>query len=81
MVTKSKLKMALVADKGVDFKKLKQMKLAKKARKEKSAKRMDEWEDLDEDSDEEEAGGVQLEEEGEDNCSGEDRPAKVCHSN
>jgi rRNA-processing protein EBP2 len=38
MVTKSKLKMALVADKGVDFKKEKQKKLAKLARKEKRSK-------------------------------------------
>jgi rRNA-processing protein EBP2 len=81
MVTKSKLKMALVADKGVDFRKMKQKKLAKKARKGKNAKPVNEWEDLDEDSEDDEAGGVQLEEEGEDNGSGEDHLVKVCYSN
>jgi rRNA-processing protein EBP2 len=74
MVTKSKLKMALVAEKGVDFKKLKQKKLSKKAKKEvKSKKPADEWEDVEESEDGED-GGVELE--GED--SGGDRPAQVC---
>jgi rRNA-processing protein EBP2 len=74
MVTKSKLKMALLAEKGVDFKKLKQKKLAKKAKKElKSKKSADEWEDIEE-SDDGEDGAVELE--GED--SGDDRPAQVC---
>lgn len=58
MVTKSKLKMALVADKGTDFKKLNQKKRQKAARKEKSLKGgegkpkkvEEEWEDLDEES-------------------------------
>ena len=81
MVTKSKLKMALLADKGVDFKKMKQKKLAKKSRKEKSAKLVDDWEDLDEDSEDDDAGGVQLEEEQEDDGSEEGHPAKVCHRN
>jgi len=74
MVTKSKLKMALLAEKGVDFKKLKQKKLAKKARKEfKSTKPTDEWEDVEESKDGKD-GGVELE--GED--SEDDRPAQVC---
>lgn len=74
MVTKSKLRMALLAEKGVDFKKLNQKKLAKKAKREvKSKKPVDEWEDV-EKSEDREDGGVELE--GED--SGDDRPAQVC---
>lgn len=81
MVTKSKLKMALAADKGVDFKKLHLKKKEKEARKAKSQKggekpkskgkkTEEDWEDVDEES---ENGGVELsgeesgsEEEGED---------------
>jgi rRNA-processing protein EBP2 len=75
MVTKSKLKMALVAEKGVDFKKLHQKKLAKKAKKQvKRKKPADEWED-EEGSEDGEDGGVELEEED----SGDGRPAHVCY--
>lgn len=60
MVTKSKLKMALMAEKGVDIKKLKQKKMVKKARRGKAQGQMektgDEWEDI---GDEEEKGGHQ----------------------
>ncbi len=84
MVTKSKLKMALMAEKGVDIKKLKQKKMVKKARKWKvegqKEKAGDEWEDVDDqeekgerqsesDSDGNEAGGVELDV--------EERPAQV----
>jgi rRNA-processing protein EBP2 len=73
MVTKSKLKMALLADKGVDFKKIKQKKLAKKAEKEiKSKNPADEWEDVEESKDGKD-GGIELEVED----SGDDRPAQV----
>jgi rRNA-processing protein EBP2 len=75
MVTKSKLKMALQAEKGVDFKKLKQKKLVKKAKKVvKSKKATDDWEDVEE-SEGGKDGGMELEEED----SGDDRPAQVCH--
>jgi rRNA-processing protein EBP2 len=75
MVTKSKLKMALQAEKGVDFKKLKQKKLAKKAKKEiKSKNAGDDWEDVEE-SEGGEDGGMELEEED----SGNDCPAQVCY--
>jgi hypothetical protein len=68
--------MALVAEKGVDFKKLRQKKMAKKARKEVKSKSLaDEWEDVEESEDGED-GGVELEGEG----SGDDRPAQVCCS-
>lgn len=63
MVTKSKLKMALLAEKPVDFKKEHQKKMAKSARKEKKvkAKAMDEWEDVEEQDEEESVtGGVAL---------------------
>ena len=73
MVTKSKLKMALLAEKGVDFKKLNQKKLAKKAKKKVQGKKpADEWEDVEESEDRED-GGAELE--GED--SGDDPPAQV----
>lgn len=73
MVTKSKLKMALLAEGGVDFKKLHQKKMAKKAQKEsKSKKSSDEFEDVE--SEDGEDGGVELE--GED--SGDDGSAQVC---
>lgn len=66
MVTKSKLKMALAAEKNVDFKKLNQKKQQKAARKEKSKKGVEgkpkkaeeEWEDVDEES--ESDGGVEV---------------------
>ena len=68
MVTKSKLKMALAVDKGVDFKKLKQKKKQKAAIKEKSKKSEgkgkkveEEWEDVDEESESDiDNGGVEL---------------------
>jgi len=68
MVTKGKLKMALVAEKGTDFKKLNQKKQQKAARKEKSTKgagkRGDEdWESMDGVSGNED-GGVTLEDDG-----------------
>jgi rRNA-processing protein EBP2 len=77
MVTKSKLKMALMAEKGVDIKKIRQKKLVKKARKQKSKVSVDGWEDMDEESEDDEAGGVELEHEEDDNASEEDRPAQV----
>jgi len=78
MVTKSKLKMALAADKGVDFKKLHLKKKEKEARKAKSQKggekpkskgksTEEDWEDVDEAS---EDGGAELS--GEDSGSEED---------
>ncbi|PQE07359.1 hypothetical protein CJF32_00005253 [Rutstroemia sp. NJR-2017a WRK4] len=73
MVTKSKLKMALAAEKGTDFKKLHQKKQQKAARKDKVSKGGDaekvlekEWEDVEEgseDEDEEEEGSDDEEEE------------------
>jgi hypothetical protein len=71
MVTKSKLKMALAAERGVDFKKLHQSKARKVARKEKAKKggegkgkkAEEEWEDIPEESDGEDSedGGAVLE--------------------
>jgi hypothetical protein len=63
MVTKSKLKMALVAEKGVDFKKLNQKKKQKAARKEKASegkpKKVEtEWEDIEEESEGEDGGAA-----------------------
>jgi rRNA-processing protein EBP2 len=89
MVTKSKLKMALAADKRVDYKKLNQKKRQKTAIKEKSKKSEgkgkkveDEWEDLDEGSEDEIEGGVELD--GEENESGSEEetaePMQVCVS-
>jgi rRNA-processing protein EBP2 len=82
MVTKSKLKMALLAEKDVDFKKLRQKKLAKKAQKEKKTKtQADEWEEVEEGV-EEGANGEDREDEGvelEGDDSGDDRPAQVCY--
>lgn len=88
MVTKSKLKMALAADKGVDFKKLhlkKKDKVARKAKAKKhggdaapaNGKKMEEeWEDVEETDDEEE--GAKLDED-ESGSEGEvDGPMKVC---
>lgn len=83
MVTKSKLKMALVAEKGVDFKKLHQKKAQKAARKEKAKKggegkekkTEEEWEDVAEQSDSE-YGGVALDD-GEENSEDEGAAVKV----
>jgi rRNA-processing protein EBP2 len=90
MVTKSKLKMALAAEKGVNFKKLHQKKKQKAATKEKSKKSEkkgkkveEEWEDVDEASDSDiEDGGVVLDGEGSDIESEEDvvEPMQVCCS-
>jgi hypothetical protein len=87
MVTKSKLKMALLGEKGVDFKKEKQKKLAKKARREKMKKcdkladGLLDTDEKDEKSEEEEAesedGGVALDQDGEGN--GDDVTAKVSY--
>jgi rRNA-processing protein EBP2 len=69
MVTKSKLKMALASDKGVDFKKLNLKKKEKAARKEKAQKSSgkilekkveEEWEDLDENENGEGSDGKEL---------------------
>jgi rRNA-processing protein EBP2 len=80
MVNKSKLKMALLAENPVDFKKEHQKKMARKARKEKKTKTtpVDEWEDLTEDeADGENAdGGIALEGE----SSDEEDVAQVCQS-
>jgi hypothetical protein len=55
MVTKSKLKMALDADKNVDYKKKHQQKKAKEARKEQTTKKVQgDWEDVDSDGADEE---------------------------
>ncbi len=88
MVTKSKLKMALAADKGVDFKKLHLKKKEKAARKGKAKKNggevqslngkkvEEEWEDVEEENEDEEN-----ELDGEDSGSEEevDGPMKVCY--
>ncbi|KIN05117.1 hypothetical protein OIDMADRAFT_177430 [Oidiodendron maius Zn] len=73
MVTKSKLKMALAGEKGVDFKKLHQKKVQRAARREKAQKddegkgkmTEEEWEDVPErnDSGDDEDGGAALENE------------------
>jgi len=82
MVTKGKLKTALVADKGTDFKKLNQKKQQKAARKEKSkssgAGNTEDWESVDEDEDEE--GGVALEDMDLDSGSEDevDAPTQAC---
>lgn len=90
MVTKSKLKMALAADKGTDYKKLHLKKKEKIARKSKKAKAVDggdetkgkatveEWEDVDEEDEDE--GGVKIDGEEEESGSEEeaDAPMKVC---
>jgi rRNA-processing protein EBP2 len=81
MAPQSKLKAALVAEKGVDFKKQHQKKMAKKARKAaKTKKPADDWEDVEEDSDNEDAGGVDLEE-GNEEGSGDEAPAPVSCAN
>jgi rRNA-processing protein EBP2 len=87
MVTKSKLKMALAADKGVDYKKLHLKKKEKIARKGKAKKHSgeveptnskkveEEWEDVEEESDDE---GVELDEEESGSEEEVDGPMKVC---
>ena len=88
MVTKSKLKMALAADKGTDYKKLNLKKKEKSARKAKKGKGdkdsgevngkkevVEEWEDVD---DEDEEGGVEIDGEEESGSEEEvDAPMKV----
>jgi rRNA-processing protein EBP2 len=88
MVTKSKLKMALAAEKGVDFKKLHLKKKEKAARKGKAKKNggeaqplngkkvEEEWEDVEEEDEDE---GSELD--GEDSGSEVevDGPMKVCY--
>lgn len=83
MVTKSALKMALAAERGVDFKKLHQQKAQKAARKMKSKKAgegkekkvEEEWEDVP-GEDVNEDGGAAPEDEEEDS-EGEDEAMKV----
>ncbi|RDW88572.1 hypothetical protein BP6252_00604 [Coleophoma cylindrospora] len=64
MVNKSKLKMALVAEKGVDFKKLNQKKQQKLARKEKKGKSAaeGEWEDVEAEGEEDDGESADEEE-------------------
>lgn len=88
MVTKSKLKMALAADKGVDFKKQhlkKKEEIAKKAKAKKHGgdatpangkKIEEEWEDVEETDEEEE--GVKLDEDESGSEEEEAGPMKVC---
>jgi rRNA-processing protein EBP2 len=71
MVTKSKLKMALAADKGVDYKKLHLKKKEKIARKGKAKKRGGEEEESDDE-------GVELDEEESGSEEEVDGPMKVC---
>lgn len=90
MVTKSKLKIALAADKGVDFKKLNQKKKQKAAAKNKSKKSdgkgkkvEEEWEDVDEDSGNEvEDSGIKLDEGESDSGSEEEavESMQVCYA-
>jgi rRNA-processing protein EBP2 len=87
MVTKSKLKMALAADKGVDFKKLHLKKKEKVARKGKAKKHggevqpandkkiEEEWEDVEDESDKERA---ELDEDESGSEEEIDGPLKVC---
>lgn len=56
MVTKSKLKMALAAEKGIDFSKLKQQKKSKEAAKRKASKEQDGEDESDLDQGGEEVG-------------------------
>jgi rRNA-processing protein EBP2 len=87
MVTKSKLKMALAGEKGVDFKKQHQKKVQKAAKKEKMKKEgkkkgkktEDDWEDVPEESDGEDSedGGAALD--GEEGESEEEEGMKVRH--
>lgn len=87
MVTKSKLKMALAADKGVDFKKLHLKKKEKVARKGKAKKHggeegepangkkvEEEWEDVE---DEDEKEGIELNEDESGSEEEVDGPMKV----
>jgi rRNA-processing protein EBP2 len=87
MVTKSKLKMALAADKGVDFKKLhlkKKEKAAKKGNVKKHGgdngptngkKVEEEWEDVEEEAGEDD---VELDEDESSSEEGVEGPMKVC---
>jgi rRNA-processing protein EBP2 len=86
MVTKSKLKMALAADKGVDFKKLALKKKEKAARKGKAGKSggekksnekpvEDEWEDFEQEN---ENGGTELNEEESGSEEEAQEPMQVC---
>jgi rRNA-processing protein EBP2 len=86
MPTKSKLKMALAADRGVDFGKIHLKKKEKAARKSKSKKGGDEkvsigkkaeeeWEDVHEES---EDGGAELNEDGSGSEDEVDHPMQVC---
>jgi rRNA-processing protein EBP2 len=80
MGTKSKLKMALAAEKGTDFNKLKlhkKEKLANKKNRMKAAKELvagkkteDEWEDVEENADAEEVDGEESGSEGEEEDQG-----------
>lgn len=81
MVTKSKLKMALVSDQQVDFKKEHQKKMAKKARKENKTKKptaVEQEESGDEDDEEEDEEGIrELMELDEEESGDEHRPTQV----
>lgn len=77
MVTKSKLKMALVAEKQVDFKKEHQKKMSKKARKEQKIKKPTAAENEDEDEDEDEEGIRELMELDDEESGDEHRSAEV----
>jgi hypothetical protein len=92
MVTKSALKMALAAEKGTDFKKLKLNKKEKAARKKNAQKGgagreekangkkvEEEWEDVD-GEDESEDGGAAVNEDESGSEEEVDRPMKVCSS-
>jgi rRNA-processing protein EBP2 len=83
MVTKSKLKMALVAEKQVDFKKEHQKKMAKKARKEQKSKKpvAEEQEAGDEEEEEDEEGIRELMElDAQEGSGDEQRPTQVTAS-
>lgn len=87
MVTKSKLKMALAAEKGVDFKKQHLKKVQKAAKKEKSKKAgagkgkkvEEDWEDVEIEEEAEDVGGKSDEEEAGSNSEEEaDGLMQVC---
>lgn len=74
MVKKSALKMALVSEKGTDFKKQHQKKMAKKARKEQKTKKpQEDWEDVDSDA----GGDAEMGEAEDDDESEDEAPRKV----
>jgi rRNA-processing protein EBP2 len=77
MVTKSKLKMALVAEKQVDFKKEHQKKMSKKARKEQKVKKSSVANEDEDDEDEDEEGIRELMELDEEESDDEHRPTEV----